>query len=154
MLINHELIVFVGLPASGKTTVRSAEYYGVPIVSPDSIRFEIFKTEFDKDVEGMVWFAARTMVKMLLIQGKSVVLDATNLTVSRRKEWIDLAKDNGADAVAVFLDTPFEECVKRNEDRDRVVPMDVMERMRDTLEIPTEDEGFDRVIEINPLANE
>jgi predicted kinase len=149
-----EFTLLVGLPAYGKSSfVQELEQNSIMetavVVCPDQIRMNIFGVEFNKDFEGMVWFATRTMVKTLLLQNRDVILDATNLSPLRRKEWIELGHDCNATVIAHYFDTPFEECVKRNNKRDRVVPEDVMERMKNELEPPTVEEGFDEVLTTN-----
>ena len=49
------------------------------------------------------------------------------------------------------MDTPFEECLERNKMRDvkRIVPVDVVERMRENYELPTYEE-FDEIIHVDP----
>ena len=140
-----ELTILVGLPASGKSSFLEDCTSKMVVVCPDNIRKEVFGVEFNKDVEGMVWFLTRSMIKMLLLQDKTVILDATNISVSRRKEWIDLGHECNAQVSAIHFDTPYETCVERNKARSRVVPDNVMERMRDEFEVPETDEGFDRV---------
>ena len=143
----NRLTLLVGIPASGKSTRRkSLEMEGAVVICPDDIRREVFDTEFNADFEGLVWFIAKSMGKVLLAQGRDVVIDATNTSVSRRKMWIDLGKSYGATVWAEFLNTPFEECCDRNLKRSRIVPNDIMERMRDELVPPERDEGFDMIV--------
>lgn len=47
--------------------------------------------------------------------------------------------------VCVFVDTPFEVCVKRNDERERTVPKEAMDRMKRFLEPPTFAEGWDEI---------
>ena len=149
-----KLILMVGLPASGKSTIVQQYQWEhcCIVVCPDDIRMTMFNTEFNKDVEGLVWFTARAMVKMLLAQGHNVVLDSTNLTKDRRKEWIDLAKECQVIVVAHQMDTPFHECLARNNNRDRKVPNDVMARMYNACQDVSHDEGFDQIVNDQELA--
>lgn len=81
------LIVMVGLPYSGKSTV--ARECGSPIVCPDAIRVALHGRKFIPESEPIVWAIARYMVKALFLAGHNVVvLDATNTTRERRKAWI------------------------------------------------------------------
>ena len=137
------LTLMVGLPASGKSTVAGG-MEGV-VVCPDDIRMEIFNTEFDDKVEHMVWFLAKSMVRMLLKDGHDVVIDATNVAPFRRKPWIELGREYGAWVNAVWVDTTFTECVQRDVLRDRHVPEEVFDRMVEEFEEPTMEEGFDLV---------
>ena len=81
------LHLLVGLPRSGKSTY--AKTTGHPIVNPDSIRFALHGHAFVKQAESFVWAIAHKMVEALFLAGHSdVVLDATNTTAKRRKEWL------------------------------------------------------------------
>jgi len=141
------LTLMVGFPACGKSTI-AADMDAV-VICPDDIRMEIFSTEFDSKVEGMVWFAAQTMARMLLKNGQNVVIDATNLTAYRRKGWIDIAQDYSANVHACFIPTLIEECKRRNTLRDRVVPDVVYDKMAESFEPMEENEGFDKIYEIS-----
>ena len=48
----------------------------------------------------------------------------------------------------MYVSTDVEECKRRNAQRERVVPIEVIERMASKLVVPTVEEGFDAVIEI------
>ena len=74
--------------------------------------------------------------------GRDVIFDATNLTPKYRK-W---CLDTKAEHIAVFVNTPLKECLKRNSERERVVPPEVIERASKRLVPPTTNEGFDKVI--------
>src|SRR5258708_44716 len=76
----------VGLPRSGKSTWARGE--GCPVVCPDEIRLALHGQAFIASAEGFVWAIARIMVAALFRAGhKRVILDATNITYARRKEW-------------------------------------------------------------------
>lgn len=153
MFVKPQMYILSGLPASGKTTYMDylRKESDFVVVSPDTIRYEIFNTQFDKTVEPMVWFTANAMAKLILFQGFNVVIDATNTTVYRRKGWIELAKEMGAETNSVYFNVPLEEVLKRNRERDpdEIVPDEAIERMDREFEIPTKDEGFDFMGEID-----
>ena len=76
----------VGLPRSGKSTW--ARQTGFPVVSPDSIRFEMTGQRYVDRAEPMVWAYANLMVRSLFRAGhQDVVLDATNISRKRRDAW-------------------------------------------------------------------
>ena len=76
---------------------------------------------------------------------KDVVYDATNLKASYRVEFLDTLRLLNCKKVCVFVDTPFEVCIRRNEERERTVPKEAMERMKRFLEPPTFAEGWDEI---------
>lgn len=105
----RKLILTVGLPRSGKTTW--ARSMGFPIVNPDSIRLAVHGQRFVPSAEPFVWAIAYTMVEALFLAGhETIVVDATNISAKRRKEWEDRYPGQ---TELMILATPPEECIRR-----------------------------------------
>jgi predicted kinase len=84
---DKELVLLVGLPYSGKSTYAKSMHD--PVVNPDAIRVALHGQKFVGSMEPYVWAIAKSMVKALFLSGHNVViLDATNTTKERRKEWL------------------------------------------------------------------
>ena len=77
--------LMVSLPRGGKSTWIKNNVKNQVVVCPDIIRKLIFGQRFHKNSEDFVWAYAKGMAKLLLEQGKSIVIDATNLTFWRKK---------------------------------------------------------------------
>lgn len=75
-----------------------------------------------------------------------VVLDSTFVEPERRRQILQIARQFGTPVVAVWVDTEWEVCVRRNAERaeDRRVPVEVMRGMHQRLHDnrPREEEGF------------
>lgn len=127
------LILTVGLPRAGKSTwARERDY---PIVNPDSIRLAIHGQAFYAPAEPIVWATAHIMVAALFKAGhQTVVLDATNLTRTRRNEWLS----SDWDCAFEVFPTPVVECVRRAIASDRPDLVAVIERMSKRIEWPME----------------
>lgn len=121
--------MLVGLPASGKSS-ESDRLGDVIVRSSDYLRDKLCGDINDMKNNGAVFTILQSLVRADLYHGKDVVYDATNLKASYRVE---------------FLDTPFEVCIRRNEERERTVPKEAMERMKRFLEPPTFAEGWDEI---------
>lgn len=84
------LVMMVGLPRSGKTTVAAglSRIIAAPIVNPDSIRLALHGQAFVASAEPFVWATAHTAVNALFLAGhNAVILDACNVSRKRRDEW-------------------------------------------------------------------
>lgn len=125
------LLMTVGLPRSGKST-WSRRQRGIPIVNPDSIRLSIHGKLFEPKMEPLVWFTAHRMVEALFLAGHNIViLDATNVTLKRRMEWLGQTWK----VIHVMFRATKEECIARTfEDNPSLVP--VIERMAAEYEEP------------------
>jgi predicted kinase len=102
-----ELVVLVGLPGAGKSTLYSARYASThALVSKDRLRNHRRPAA-----------RQRVLVEEALARGRSVVVDNTNVRRADRRELVALARAHGARATAVLLLAPVAECCARNASR-------------------------------------
>ncbi len=163
------LFLLCGLPASGKSTFAHS-VSGAEWLSSDIIREEFFGSEeiqFDDDFlrkrgyktelkEGekrkicnnIVFSTLYERARAALSKGTDVVLDATSINAVSRKTALDTLRGSYDKAICVWLDTPLEECKRRNAKRSRVVPELVLEQMATRFEPPLLSEGFDAVVTV------
>lgn len=129
------LIMMVGLPRSGKTTValKEAKRLGAPIVSPDDIRLCLHGHSYLQSAEDFVWATAKLMVRALFKSHDTVILDACNNTVKRRDEWAH----SDWQRRFITVDTAKEDCILRTPSMENVI-----ERMAAAHEPVEEDEGM------------
>lgn len=149
------ITLLVGYPASGKSThIRAYGAYPV-VICPDEFRMIITGRDYFAPLEEIVWFSVKITARILLSQKRDIIVDATNLTAGQRAVWVRMAKEYGMDIDCVWLNVPFEECLRRNNERQRVVPVEVMEQMKATFQPPTFEEGFSRCTEIlHPIGKQ
>jgi atypical dual specificity phosphatase len=134
-----KLIMFVGLQASGKTTISKhmQEHFGDRVVriNQDELRHDSLDAFQDE---------AKTT--------KTIILDCCNLTADKRKEWLGLAFN--AQSWCIFVDTPYEECqyrIVRRKGHQTIQEgggLKVLESAIKKLEVPTLKEGFKRMFHL------
>ena len=138
--VDPVLTIMCGWPRSGKSTwiEKNKDFVNDIIVSPDEIRKVIFGHQFHQNAEPFIWAFAEGMTRMLLEQGKNVIVDATSLTYSGRVRWIIIARNYDVKLRIIWIRTSLEECLKRNKkcSKDKQVPEDVLKRMPLTFEEP------------------
>ena len=142
------LTLMCGLPRSGKSSWLHRNKGDSVVVCPDVVRKEIFGHQFYTPAEGFIWAFVESMVKLLLIQKKDVVVDATSLTIGSRSRWISIGKQNGAKIRVVWVKASLKDVLKRNKrsPKDEQIPEDKLEMMSRIFMEPQEDEGIELII--------
>ena len=145
-----KIIMGVGIPGSGKTAVLKsfAQKNSYTYICPDEIRFALTGDSSDQTKNREVWDLAYSRTEEALKRGKSVVFDAVFAYESQRKDFIEFAKNNGAEKIqGVYIKTPLEIAKERNANRERQVPEQVVEKMNEVLEskAPNIEDGFDSI---------
>ena len=144
-----KLIMLIGIPGSGKTTCSkdlSNEYEAI-VVSTDRVS-QTYVGIDEKDVFPTVY----KMCYEELNAGRNVILDATHITPKVRKRSFDALDAFGIsyDKVAVYVDTPVEEGVRRLELRNQnpkelFLPLDVIVSYGNNIVPPSSEEGFKEI---------
>ena len=132
-----EMIVLMGLPACGKNTWIAKNKKSHVVVELDWLRREIFGHQFHLQAEPYILATAKTIVAMLVSQGKDIIINSTGLLAQFRNEWVNMTNKGNYTTKIVFIDTPVKKCYARNSKRitDKV-PEEVIERMEAILQRP------------------
>ncbi|WP_042478916.1 AAA family ATPase [Bacillus ndiopicus] len=147
-----KVIFTVGLPASGKSIFaqKLAKSENAIILSSDAIREELFG-DATKQKSRIVFRVLYERLNDLVAKGHSVIVDATN--IERERRMFALRKlPSTIRKECYYFDTPYSICITRNQQRKRIVPLAIMEKMAKHLEFPTEGEGFDKVHIVHETA--
>ncbi|MGO8933694.1 MAG: AAA family ATPase [Terracidiphilus sp.] len=138
------VVLAIGLPGSGKTTWFGRR--GVTPLSSDLLRNILFDDVEEQRYQGLVFSTLRSLLRARLIARMPAnYVDATNLSIHERRQWIKMAKSFGYEVQAVFFDVPLDVCLERNRQRDRSVSEDVMRKMAEKLKPPVFEEGFEKI---------
>ncbi len=141
------IIVFVGLPGSGKSTWLAER--GIIPISTDAIRGLLADDPTNQTIHHRVFTTARYLLRQrLAIRRPVTYMDATHLTRAERSPYLRIADWYGCEVEAMFFNTPLAECLRRNAVRERSVPAEAIQAMAKKLEVPELGEGFDRITAI------
>lgn len=141
-----EFIMLVGLPASGKSTyAESLKAKGYHIHSSDAIREELTGDANTQEKNTDVFDTLHKRVKDDLSNGISCVYDATNMSMKRRKTFLNEIKQYNCRKICMLFVMPVEVCKERNSNRDRRVPDEVFDKMLKSFWAPMKYEGWDEI---------
>ena len=141
-----EFIMLIGLPDSGKSTyAEKLKEQGYHIHSSDAIREEITGDVNVQDKNTDVFATLHKRIKDDLGNGVSCVYDATNMSMKRRKAFLDEIKKYNCRKICVLFVIPIEVCKKRNSNRVRNVPGEVFDKMIKQFDVPMRYEGWDEI---------
>lgn len=158
-------IMLVGLPASGKSTIRKrlADKYPYAVVLSTDDLVEAAAQETGNTYSGVfpsVIDMATKKVEDLFDQsvnlGIDIIDDRTNLTRWRRTNKLEtVIMRGGYNKVCIVVEVDEEERQKRMLERvGKTIPADVDTRMRESWQRPTVEEGFDEIIDATELIFE
>jgi len=134
---NHELVIFVGLPGSGKSTYYFAHFAGTHL----QVSKDLMKNARTRDAKQSV------LIEQALAGGQSVVVDNTNPSRAIRAPVIAMGKRHGARIIAYYFECSVRTALMRNRQREgkgRVPDVAIFVTQK-KLAPPALDEGFDEV---------
>lgn len=168
------IICMSGLPGSGKSTFSKVfEEKGFVVISKDRIRLDLARKDFGEDkyeselddvmqnYNKKITSEEKKLIASALHDGKSIIFDATHLTVHARRSEIGLVREvNKTIPIhSVFIDCPVDIAKQHNEQRatsivatkngepiyGRYVPDFVIDTMNQNITLPDESEGFESI---------
>lgn len=150
--MNNKIVLLVGVSGCGKSTFVDKyvrENPDTTVISSDKLRGIIGKSEEDQSVTPQVFSIIKVKTEELVKNGKSVLIDATNLIPKNRRDYINIARKYNTPIVAYA----FERCrntlvsnqAKRKSAGGRLVPTDIIDKMLASYVRPTKEEGFSEI---------
>jgi len=125
------MTVMMGAPKSGKSTYVDNKFKGWQIICADDIRLG-FGFQFNSKFENFVWAVHDAMLRAVLERNLNVVIDSTNTTENKIKQYKTIADIYDYRFVIVLMRTSKEKCLKRNVGKGSV-PIEVIEKMHSQM---------------------
>lgn len=140
-----ELVIFIGLQASGKSTF----YHSYFADTHDYVSKDRLPNSKKNEQQA-------AHITIALQAQRSIVVDNTNPTLEDRAALIALGRVYDAEIVGYYFDAAAKQCVERNKLREGKarVPDKVIYITASRLTQPTYAEGFDRLYSIEIADNE
>ena len=134
-----EAIIFTGLQASGKSSFYRENFIDTHI----RINLDMLKTRHRE----------KLIFNTCLEAKQPLVIDNTNPTIEERKRYISIAKAKKFQIVGYYFKSNLKECKQRNHNRFRKVPIIALLATHKKLQLPTYEEGFDRLYYVSIDTN-
>ena len=155
-----KVFVLVGLPGCGKSTwaQQNKGHYQMfdVVLSSDEYRQKLLGDENNQLNNELVFSTLYKDAIQYLKEGKSICIDATNITRKARRGILNRIKENHIECekIAVVFEVEPKIVFSQNLSRDRVVPGQVIHKMMCNFEIPFYGEGFDTINIVYHRSNE
>jgi predicted kinase len=128
-----EVVVFIGIQATGKSTFYRQRFADTHI----RINLDMLKTRRREQV----------LLGACLEARRPFVVDNTNVTREARAEYISQAKASRSSVIGYYFKSALQSAIERNDQRigKARIPLKGIVATHRKLELPTYDEGFDRL---------
>lgn len=149
--------MLIGIPYSGKSTFveNYFKYKQYTILSTDSFietKARLLDKNYSEIFKETIAEATEYMHKQLhyaLSNNLDIIWDQTNLASKTRKQKLLLLPDTYTKIGCVFETPSYEELVSRRASRkEKNIPLEVIENMKKTFELPSLEEGFDEIYKV------
>ena len=145
-----KLYMLIGVPASGKSTWRE-QHTDAAVISTDDILEqtavasgrtynEVFKENIKFATE-----IANARAKHAFAIGEDVIWDQTNITKKSRKSKLAMVPEHYEKIAVVFLTPEDAEWQRRLDRPGKSIPQNILMGMRDSMQFPDPEEGFDKI---------
>jgi predicted kinase len=136
----RELVIFVGLQASGKSTFFRERF----ATTHEHVSKDLFRNNKNRNRR------QAQLIEAALKEGSPVVVDNTNPTVEDRRALIELGRRFGARIVGYYFESDVRRCIERNRLRTgkERVPDVAIYVTASKLVPPSYSEGFDRLFRV------
>ncbi|RPJ05132.1 MAG: hypothetical protein EHM28_12715 [Spirochaetaceae bacterium] len=161
-----DIVLVCGLPGSGKSHF-AREYFkasGRKRINRNEIRRHLFEMMsfgepwkescYREEDEALVKHIEHKLLEHILFLKHKVLIDNISITSDSRKFYIDLAKKMNKTIGAIFLDTPVQDCMARNQKRKDPLPDSVISNLYASVEHPDIREGLAEAIAVKPSRQE
>lgn len=125
-----EIIIFIGIQASGKSEFYKQKFYKTHV----RINLDMLKTRNREKI----------LVEACLKVKQPFVVDNTNPRLEDRKRYIDMVKEDECKIIGYYFESSIAKSLKRNKNREgrEKLPDLAIQSTHSKLQLPSLEEGF------------
>lgn len=86
--------------------------------------------------------------------GKSVVVDSVYTRAAWRRGILEATEQIPCKRILIYINTPLEECIRRNRGRENPLPDFVVESIYNSIQPPEKSEGWDEIKEVKTYESD
>jgi len=149
------VVVLIGPSSSGKTTWALEHFEASEVVSSDALRAMVGVDEDDQRASAAAFEVLEKVVDERIGRGLTTVIDTTGLHKKNRMSWMARSHDADLPIYAAVMDTPPDECERRNAERSRPLPKATLRKQITKfgdVVAGLEEEDFDGILSQQPVA--
>ena len=129
------LVLMIGLPGSGKSTFAREQFPAESIVSTDDLRGELTNNVGNLLQSAEAFTIARTLVESRLKQGHVAVVDAMNLDVKSRANFLEIARKLGLPTIGIHVNPDAKTLLERDAQRTKNVEATVLRHKMKKMDV-------------------
>lgn len=133
---NMEVHFLCGLPGAGKDTYYKQNLSHLPMLSLDDLRRKHRVKRGDQKAEGQLYQLAQEEFRNFLRHEGGFVFNATNVTKSVRRKWVQLAMAYNAKTIGHYIEPSREVLLHQNRKREHCIPEQALIELFGKLEVP------------------
>jgi predicted kinase len=155
-LERYDIILLIGNYGAGKSDFAKQYFgnrkridrhvirHGLKEMTEHGERWSV--SDWDEDTEGLVKHMEHDIVCHFLERNQKLVIDNTSLTKKSRRTYVESAKRYSRSIACVYLERDVSSLIAENRKKDFPVPDHIIVQLYAQTEVPSEDEGFDKVL--------
>lgn len=143
-----KLIMMVGISGSGKSKIAEeiSQQINAIILSADIMREELLGDIHNQTQNKEIFDELYKKAVELIKDNKNVIIDATNIKSVNRINGLKYFDGIPCEKIAYIVATPFNKCLEKNGEDNKVIKESVLKNQISKFEIPYQNEGFDLIL--------
>lgn len=156
-----DMVIVCGLPNSGKSHFSAKHFkdMGRERINRKELRKLLYSmthfgdkwdgANFDEKFDHVVKHTEKKIIEYYFRENKKILVDNTSVTALSRRQYVNMAKEQGKSVGVIFINTPVSKCIERNHRNEDNVSDMVISNLYAQIALPDKSEGFRELLVLN-----